>query len=246
MLAAVAAFLLLASPSPSAERMDYAIARFLDNGFTREEAEAFFRDPRLKVNPAPTGPPRKIDWDRIIRDLVAPASVEKGRYFLEHHNADFQEAERRFGVDKEIIAAILRVESRFGENTGRSVVFNAFYTALVRRQEEERWKWAADNLAALAVYCRTAGKDCFAVRGSYAGALGPAQFLPKSAELFGADGDGDGFVDPFNLTDAIFSAASFLLQHGWRDDQTAALGKYYGSARDYPRAVLAYAAALRP
>ena len=47
------------------------------------------------------------------------------------------------------------------------------------------------------------------------------------------------------MEDAIVSAANFLEQHGWDDDPTEALGQYYGSSQGYPRAVFAYAEALR-
>ncbi|MBI1956037.1 MAG: lytic transglycosylase domain-containing protein, partial [Acidobacteria bacterium] len=112
-------------------------------------------------------------------------------------------------------------------------------------EEESRWKWFAENLVALAVYCKTTGNDCFDVRGSYGGALGPAQFLPKSAELYGADGDGDGVVDLAKPLDAIYSAANFLVKHGWHQDSTVALAKYFGAGNGYPRAVLAYTEALK-
>jgi membrane-bound lytic murein transglycosylase B len=52
-------------------------------------------------------------------------------------------------------------------------------------------------------------------------------------------------VDPFLMEDAIASAANYLVKHGWQEDQTQALGKYYGSSQGYPRAVFAYAEALR-
>jgi membrane-bound lytic murein transglycosylase B len=87
--------------------------------------------------------------------------------------------------------------------------------------------------------------DCFEVRGSYGGAMGAAQFLPYSVIAFGADGNGDNRVDPFLMEDAIISAANFLVVHGWHEDKERALARYYGSGDGYPRAVFAYAEALR-
>ena len=57
--------------------------------------------------------------------------------------------------------------------------------------------------------------------------------------------NGDGLVDAFQNEDALFSAANFLAQNGWREGKTEALGKYYGTTEGYPRAVLAYAESLR-
>ena len=244
MLATILAIFLVASPAPN-ERVEYVLSELVGNGFSRQEAEAFFNDSRLKMYPPVAVQPRKIDWDKLIAQLVAPDSVERGSQFL-HDNLDIlSRAEQKFGVEKEALVGLLRLESNFGTNTGNYVVFNVFYTSMMRSEEERRWKWFAENLIALAVYCKNTRNDCFRVQGSYGGALGPAQFLPKSAELYGADGDGDGIVDPSKPLDAIYSAASFLVQHGWNDDKLAALGKYYGSANGYPRAVLTYTEALK-
>lgn len=247
MLTAILAIFLAASPAQDQqnERVDYVLSELVGNGFSRQEAEAFFRDPRLKVYPPIEVAPRKIDWDKLIAQLVAPESLERGAQFLRGNWDILSQVEQKFGVEKEVLVGLLRLESNFGANTGNYVVFNVFYTSLLGSVQENRWKWAGDNLVALARYCKTTNNDCFQVRGSYGGAVGPAQFLPKSAELYGVDGDGDGVVDLANPRDAIFSAANFLIQHGWREDKIQALGKYYGSANGYPRAVLAYAEALK-
>ncbi|MBI4459312.1 MAG: lytic murein transglycosylase [Acidobacteria bacterium] len=227
------------------ERVEYVISRLAAADFARPEAEAFFRDSRLAMYPAREIAPRVIDWDKVIAQLVARNSVERGVKFLQDHSEILDRAQQDFGVDKEVIVGVIRLESNFGSYSGNYVVFNVFYTSMMRSEEEKRWRWFAENLVALAVYCKTNGYDCFQVQGSYGGAIGPAQFLPKSAELFGADGDGDGIVDLSQPTDALYSAANFLVKHGWHEDKTVALGKYYGSANGYPRAVLAYAEALR-
>jgi len=239
----IAVFLLL-GPATS-ERVEYVIGQLLQNGFSRQEAEALFQDKRLDVYPPRVVQPRQIDWDQIIASLVSPASVKQGAEFLARYQESLAYAESKFGVDKDMLTAVLRLESNFGKNTGNYVAFNVFYTLLTQHEEEKRWRWAGDNLAALAAYCKSNGSDCFQIRGSYAGALGAAQFLPYSLSLYGADGNGDNVVDPFRMEDAISSAANFLVQHGWQEDPTGALAKYYGSSEGYPRAVLTYAEALK-
>ena len=241
----ILAILLVASPATD-QRVEYVISQLVQSGFSRPEAEAFFQDPRLKTYPPPEVAPRKIDWDRIIAQLVQPASIRQGQEFLSRYAAVLEKAQEESGVPKEVLLGIFRMESNFGKNMGNYLVFNVFYSFLLSSVEERRWRWAGDNLVSLANFCKATGSDCYQFKGSYAGAMGPAQFLPRSVELFGKDGNGDSVVNPFDMEDAIFSAAHFLVEHGWKEDQTAALGKYYGSANGYPRAILAYAEALRP
>lgn len=235
----------LLAPPAARERVEYVISQLVAKGFTQSEAEALFQDPRLKILPPQQVETREIDWDRVIRGLVAPASVERGSQFLARYQQTLRQAESQFGIDPIVLTALLRLESNLGENTGNYGTFNVFYTLLTQREEEQRWRWAGDNLAALATYCKSMGNDCFEIRGSYAGALGAAQFLPYSVIEFGVDGNGDNRVDPFLMEDAIVSAANFLVAHGWHEDPEQALAKYYGTGQGYPRAVFAYVEALK-
>jgi membrane-bound lytic murein transglycosylase B len=244
MLSAALALFLAVSPAIS-QRVAYVVEQLTQNGFSQREARSLFRDRRLRTYPPIKLAPRKIDWDAYIASLLLSDSVQGGEEFLARNQSILSEVEQRFGVEKEVLTALIRVESNFGRNTGKYVTFIVFYTSLVRSPEESRWKRAAENLVSLAGYCKRTGRDCFGVKGSYAGALGPAQFLPHTLDLFGSDGNGDGIVDPFENDDAICSAANFLAQNGWAENKTEALGKYYGTTEGYPRAVLAYADSLR-
>lgn len=64
---------------------------------------------------------------------------------------------------------------------------------------------------------REEGLDVFALRGSYAGAIGIPQFMPGSLRRYGVDFDRDGAIDlRRSAADAIGSIANFLRGHGWR------------------------------
>ena len=49
---------------------------------------------------------------------------------------------------------------------------------------------------------------------SYAGAMGPMQFMPATFEAYAVDGDNDGVTDIMDPADAIFSAANYLCSNG--------------------------------
>ena len=53
--------------------------------------------------------------------------------------------------------------------------------------------------------------------GSYAGAMGSAQFMPRSYRAYAVDGDGDDKRDLWgSWDDVIASVANYLEKHGWR------------------------------
>jgi membrane-bound lytic murein transglycosylase B len=79
---------------------------------------------------------------------------------------------------------------------------------------------------------------------TYDRAVGPMQFIPTTWTRHGADGDGDGRANPFDLDDASLAAARYLCaggrdlttSRGWTD---AVLS--YNRTGEYVRSVYAYA-----
>jgi murein DD-endopeptidase MepM/ murein hydrolase activator NlpD len=61
---------------------------------------------------------------------------------------------------------------------------------------------------------------------SSAGAIGWMQFMPSTWLQWGVDGNGDGVADPWNATDAIFSAARYLAAAGASTDLYRAVFAY--------------------
>jgi len=83
-----------------------------------------------------------------------------------------------------------------------------------------RSKWAYEELKALLKYSAREGVDPVLIPGSFAGAVGVAQFMPTSILAYGKDGNDDGMVDMLNHADSMASIANFLKSHGWRPGQS--------------------------
>lgn len=174
---------------------------------------------------------KKADYSHFLQ----PAVVAKGRRFLETHQAVLDEAQRRYGVAKEVIVAILTVESDLGQVTGKYLVFNVFASLAVMDTPEvindlnldrglmdrlrRKAAWGRSELAAFLNYCHQNRLDPFSIKGSWAGAFGFSQFLPSSLLRCGQDGDRDGRVNLFCFEDAIFSVANYLQKAGFRLQQ---------------------------
>lgn len=228
--------------------------QLLQAGVPLEYTEQIFNDSRAQIYPKPIPrdpslpPPPGIDWNKLQTTMLDVASVEKGAAFITQNSVAFANAEARYGVSKESITAVMRIETNLGSFLGTTPVFNAFLTETVNTASASRATWAMQNLVSHIKFCYQTKKDCVGIKGSYAGAYGLPQFLPYSVETWGVDGNGDGIVDLFNPTDAIPSAANFLVAHGWStttESRIKALGRYYGSSYGYPQVTLNYGEALK-
>ncbi|MCL6620696.1 MAG: lytic murein transglycosylase [Syntrophobacterales bacterium] len=225
--------------------LKYALIR---QGLDREFVLQTFNDPRNRFMPEVV---RKIAYLRKERPadyshFLTPEVVARGRQYLKEHRRDLVRAREVYGVAPEVIVAILTVESGLGQVTGKYPVFNVFASLAVMDTPEvmadadlepglmprlrKKAAWARRELTTFLDYCRRHRLDPFQFSGSWAGALGYAQFLPSSLVRCGVDGDGDGRVDLFTHPDAIASIGNYLNKAGFRLSQRGT----------WRRAVLAY------
>jgi peptidoglycan hydrolase CwlO-like protein len=78
---------------------------------------------------------------------------------------------------------------------------------------------------------------------SYAGAMGPMQFLPATFEHYGVDGNHDGVLDIMDPYDAIYTAAAYLCSNGAGNGPSGLYNAiwHYNHADWYVQMVLALA-----
>jgi membrane-bound lytic murein transglycosylase B len=216
-------------------------------GFTSEELKGIFSDSRFELYPHIVGRTGKgMNYMSRRFGLLTKRSIERGRNIMATYRDVLRNAEKDYGVDKEIIVAILRVETNFGSATGVYPVLNSLATMAVI--ENRRSEWARGELVELLALCREQNRDPFSIRGSWAGAFGISQFIPSSYVKFAVDGNSDGRIDLFTMSDAVASVANYLRSHGWgkgKPEENRQAVYAYNHCDSYVKAVFAYAKALR-
>ena len=161
-------------------------------------------------------------WVRYRERFVNTRRISKGQLFIASHTDDLTQAENRYGVPKEIIAAIIGVETEYGQNPGRFTVFEALATLAFRYPP--RSTFFRSELEQFLLLARENDMDDLMVKGSYAGAIGIPQFMPSSVRRYGVDFNHDGRIDlQGSSSDTIGSIASFLSAHGWLRGEPIAL-----------------------
>jgi lytic murein transglycosylase len=196
---------------PLAERRGVSRAAF--------EANTAGLTPELRIMDLLDGQPEftKSIWD-YLDILVNDARIENGRAILAQHRATFDAVEKAYGVDRYFIAAIWGVESNYGTQIGeRSVIRSTATLACIGRRQDF---FREEFLSALEILERGDVKADH-LKGSWAGAFGPTQFMPTSFKRYAVDFDGDGRRDVVESTpDMIASTANNLKKDGWVAGQT--------------------------
>lgn len=131
-------------------------------------------------------------------------------------NANFYAAlERAYGVPAGILISIHGMETAWGKFMGKTPVIDSILTVTYDCRRSDFFKPHA--LAALSMVDQ--GELAPGQRGAAHGELGHTQFLPGNALKYGADGNGDGRIDFYNVADALASTANFLRAKGWQPGQ---------------------------
>ncbi|MCA1451974.1 lytic murein transglycosylase [Bradyrhizobium sp. BRP22] len=188
---------------------------------TRENFERFTAGltPDLRIMDLLDSQPEftKAIWD-YLDILVNDNRLAKGREILAKYKAQFDAAEKTYGVDRYAVAAIWGIESNYSTQMGdRSVVQSTATLACIGRRQAY---FKDEFLSALEILNRGDLRP-EQLRGSWAGAFGPTQFMPTAFKRYAVDGDGDGRRDVVDdPTDLIASTANNLKKDGWQTGQS--------------------------
>ncbi|MDO6681824.1 lytic murein transglycosylase B [Oceanobacter sp. 5_MG-2023] len=157
---------------------------------------------------------KTLEWDSYQDIFLTSKRIEGGKAFMAKHAGLLAAAEQKYGIPKEIITAIIGVETFYGSRQGSYRVLDSLATlAFDYPKRPIFWR----ELKAFFSLAKEENLDPATVKGSYAGAMGYGQFIPTSFLAYAVDGDGDGQRDLWaNPADAINSVANYFNVHGWR------------------------------
>jgi membrane-bound lytic murein transglycosylase B len=202
-------------------------------------------------------------------------AVDSAREYMQTHQQALEAAQKQYGVDKEVITAIILVETRLGTYTGKKSVINTLATLSAmtdkaprqmiwenlpddnrrmprkefEKKADEKASWAYRELKAFLTYTEQEGMDPTTIMGSYAGAMGISQFMPSNISAYGKDGNHDGKINLFDHADAISSIAAYLKNYGWKPgiprDKAFEVVYHYNHSKYYVNAILDIAEQLK-
>ena len=262
-----------AEPAPLS--FDALKSRLVQDGFDQEQVEKIYNHANVKPDFSVATvyfrhSESKLNYDQFLEDKA----ISNARAYIAEHYTELEATEKKYDVDKEIITAILLVETRLGGFVGTKPVINTLSTLAALSEKDKKdllftkvskqrktsrkninaWAtrksaWAYEELKAFLRHMDLEDPDPSTIKGSFAGALGYSQFMPSNILAYGADGNGDGKVDLFNHSDAIASIAYYLKRHGWKSGMSAdEMGKVllrYNNSTYYANTLLRIRAVLK-
>lgn len=206
-----------------------SVANFIDNmelqhGFDRANlmqllSKATIRPNILKLmGPPPSKTVKRSGWYKYRDRFITDVHTDRGSAFWQRNAQNLARAEQTYGVPAAVIIGILGVETIYGREMGSFLVLDALAT--LGFYHPRRAEFFKQELEAFLLLCQEEGLDPLSVRGSYAGAMGWAQFMPSSFRKYAIDFDNDGHRDIWNNeVDAIGSIANYLREYGWQAGQ---------------------------
>lgn len=211
-----------AQQHPGAE--EFAARAASEYDLDQEEVILLLQNARFKksIVDAMSRPAEAKPWYDYRPIFITEKRIRGGVEFWRENEALITLASEKFGVDPQIIVAIIGVETFYGGNTGSYRVLDALATLSFYYPDtgNDRSDFFSRELMNFMVLGDEEGLPLEEATGSYAGAMGLGQFIPSSYREYAVDLDGDGRRDLWSsMPDIIGSVANYLHRHGWEMGQ---------------------------
>lgn len=208
-----------AGDHPGAE--EFAAKAALEQQLDEQEVFQLLQDARFKqsIVDAMSRPAEGKPWHQYRPIFITDKRIRGGIEFWRENEELINKAAEKYGVDPQIIVAIIGVETFYGGNTGSYRVLDALATLSFYYPDtgNDRSDFFSRELMQFIMLGDEEGLPLREVTGSYAGAMGLGQFMPSSYREYAVDLDGDGRRDLWSsMDDVIGSVANYLHRHGWK------------------------------
>lgn len=194
-----------------------------EHGFEKAKLEALLKSAETKqpILDAISKPAeRVVPWHEYRDRFLTEKRINQGADFWLAHGEKLKQIPDPQLAN--VVVGILGVETSFGRITGRYKVLDALVT--LGFDYPPRGEFFLGELKEFLLLSREEQVDPATVLGSYAGAMGAAQFISSSYRKWAVDGDGDGHRDLWHSwDDVIGSVANYLGANGWANGQPVAV-----------------------
>ena len=154
------------------------------------------------------------DTKTYINKRATRSRMLKAKALLIKNQKLFDEVEKKFNVEKELLLALWGIETNFGKHVGKMDIISSLATLSFDKRRSE---FFSKELIILLKLIDQKLVDVDTLYGSWAGAFGNFQFMPSAIENYAIDYDKNGKIElKQSLHDAVASAANYINKIGWK------------------------------
>ena len=157
------------------------------------------------------------DTTTYVSKRANAARVKIAKELFKKNKNLFDDVERNFYVEKEILLALWGIETNFGKHVGKMDIISSLATL---SYDKRRRDFFSSQLLILLRLIDDQLVDPDTLYGSWAGAYGNFQFMPSTIKRFAIDYDGNSKIElKSSLDDSLASAANYINRIGWKKGQ---------------------------
>ena len=171
--------------------------------------------------------PKVIQYDRYqpefyedtftyIKKRSSNRKLREGLELYKKEKSIIKNIEKEFGVEKELLLALMGIETNFGKYLGKMDIVSSLATL---SYDKRRSDFFTEELLILLklVDKNIISKDI--LFGSWAGAFGNFQFMPRTIRNYAIDYNNNKTIELKKIEDSFASAANYLKTIGWKKNK---------------------------
>ena len=171
--------------------------------------------------------PKVIEYDRFqpefyedtytyIKKRSSKNKVRQGIKVYKKDKKIIDIVENEFQVEKELLLALMGIETNFGKYLGKMDIISSLATLSFDKRRSE---FFSKELLILLKLVDKNIIDKEILYGSWAGAFGNFQFMPRTIRNYAIDYNNNNTIELKNIEDSFASAANYLKTIGWKKNQ---------------------------
>ena len=171
--------------------------------------------------------PRVIEYDRYqpefyedtltyIKKRSSRKKILEGKRLYKKEKKIIDKIETEFDVEKELLLALMGIETNFGKYLGKMDIISSLATLSF---DKRRCEFFTKELIILLNLIDKGIVKKEILYGSWAGAFGNFQFMPRTIMDFAIDYNKNSTIELKKTEDSFASAANYLKRIGWKKNQ---------------------------
>ena len=171
--------------------------------------------------------PKVLEYDRYqpefyedtktyIKKRTSNKKLNTGVNFYNSNKKLINSVENEFNVEKELLLALMGIETNFGTYVGKMDILSSLATL---SYDKRRSEFFTNELITLLQLIENDKINYETLYGSWAGAFGFFQFMPSTITSYALDHNKDNHINLKDNEDAYPSAANYLKRIGWKKNK---------------------------